>query len=99
MFLIKTLNKQHAKSWKKFTINPITFERVARQLESCITSRLYQKKGVKSCLAKQAMWQVHIPLPQERNNRHYDVAKPNKQQQFALSAPILALKETHAITY
>ena len=31
------------------------------------------KKDVKSWLAKQALWQVHIPPPEEINHPHYDV--------------------------
>ena len=37
------------------------------------------KKAFKSCLAKQALWQVHIPPPKEINHSHYDVTKPNEQ--------------------
>ena len=46
------------------------------------TSR--QKKNIKSWLAKQALWQVHIPPPKEINDSHYDMTKPNKQHQFDL---------------
>ena len=46
------------------------------------TSR--QKKNIKSWLAKQALWQVHIPPPKEINHPHYDVTKPNEQHQFDL---------------
>ena len=42
------------------------------------------KKGIKSWLAKQALWQVHIPPPKEINHPHYDVTKPNEQHQFDL---------------
>ena len=37
------------------------------------------KKDIKSWLAKQALWQVHIPHPKEVNHPHYDVKKPNQQ--------------------
>ena len=40
------------------------------------------KKYIKSWLAKQALWQVHIPPPKEINHPHYDVTKPNEQHQF-----------------
>ena len=40
------------------------------------------KKDIKSWLAKQALWQVHIPPPKEINHPHYDVAKTNEQHQF-----------------
>ena len=40
------------------------------------------KKDIKSWLAKQALWQVHIPPPKEINHPHYDVTKPNEQHQF-----------------
>ena len=46
--------------------------------------RLCQKKDIKSWLAKQALWQVHIPPPKEINHPHYDVTKPNEQHQFDL---------------
>ena len=42
------------------------------------------KKDIKSWLAKQALWQVHIPPPKEINHPHYDVTKPNEQHQFDL---------------
>ena len=44
-----------------------------------ITSML--KKDIKSWLAKQALWQVHIPPPKERHHPHYDDTKPNEQHQ------------------
>ena len=31
------------------------------------------KKDPKSWLAKQALWQVHIPPPKETNHPHYDM--------------------------
>ena len=42
------------------------------------------KKDIKSWLAKQALWQVHIPPPKEKNHSHFDVTKPNVQHQFDL---------------
>ena len=42
------------------------------------------KKDIKSWLARQALWQVHIPPPKEIHYPHYDVTKPNEQQQFDL---------------
>ena len=42
------------------------------------------KKDIKSWLAKQALWQVHIPPPKEINHPHYDVTKPNEQHQIDL---------------
>ena len=42
------------------------------------------KKDTKSWLAKQALWQFHIPPPKEIHHPHYDVTKPNKQHQFDL---------------
>ena len=42
------------------------------------------KKDIKSWLAKQVLWQVHIPPPKEINHPHYDVTKPNEQHQFDL---------------
>ena len=42
------------------------------------------KKDIKSWLAKQELWQVHIPPPKEINHHHYDVTKPNEQHQYDL---------------
>ena len=42
------------------------------------------KKDIKSWLAKQALWQVHIPPPKEINHPHYDMTNPNEQHQFDL---------------
>ena len=42
------------------------------------------KKYIKSWLAKQALWQVHIPPSKEINHPHYDVTKPNEPHQFDL---------------
>ena len=37
------------------------------------------RKDIKSWLAKQVLWQVHIPPPNEIHHPHYDVTKPNEQ--------------------
>ena len=37
---------------------------------------------LKPWLAKQELWQVHIPLQKEINHTHYDVAERNEQHQF-----------------
>ena len=42
------------------------------------------KRDIKSWLAKQALWQVHIPPPREINHPHYNATKPNEQHQFDL---------------
>ena len=42
------------------------------------------RKDIKSWLAKQALWQVHTPLPREIHHPHHDVTKPNEQHQFNL---------------
>ena len=47
-----------------------------------ITSIL--RKGIRSWLAKQALWQVHIPPPKKIHHPHYNMAKPNEQHQFDL---------------
>ena len=39
------------------------------------------KKDIKSWLAKQALWQVHIQPPKETNHLHYDVTETNYQHQ------------------
>ena len=36
------------------------------------------KKDIKSWLAKQTLYQVHIPPAKEIHHAHYDVIKPNK---------------------
>ena len=36
------------------------------------------RKDIKSWLAKQEIWQVHIPPSREINHPHYDVTKPNE---------------------
>ena len=41
-------------------------------------------KDIKSWLAKQALWQIHIPPPKEIHLPHYDVTKPNEKHQFDL---------------
>ena len=46
--------------------------------------KFMSKKDIKSLLAKQALWQVHIPPPKETHHPHYDVTKPNEQHQFEL---------------
>ena len=38
-----------------------------------ITSML--RKEIRSWLAKQELWQVHIPVPNERHHPHYDATK------------------------
>ena len=42
------------------------------------------KIDIKPWLAKQAIWQIHIPPPKEIHHPHYDVTKPNEQHQFDL---------------
>ena len=42
------------------------------------------RKDIRSWLAKQALWQVHIPPPKEISHPHYDLTKPNEQHQFDL---------------
>ena len=42
------------------------------------------KKDIKLWLAKQVLWQVHIPPPKKIHHPHYDVTKPNEQHQFDL---------------
>ena len=35
------------------------------------------QKDIKSGLAKQILWQFHIPPPKEIHHPHYDARKPN----------------------
>ena len=39
---------------------------------------------IKPWLAKQVIWQVHIPPPKEVNHPYYDVTRPNEHHQFDL---------------
>ena len=55
--------------------------KVIRELHK-ITS--IPKNDFKPWLAKQSLWQVHIPPPNETNHPHYDVTKPNEQHKFDL---------------
>ena len=41
-------------------------------------------KDIKSWLAKQALWQDHIPPPKGIHLPHYNVTKPNEKRQFDL---------------
>ena len=36
------------------------------------------REDIESWLAKQALWQAHIPLPKEIHHPHYDVTKANE---------------------
>ena len=55
---------------------------------------------IKSWLAKEALWQVHIPPPKEIHHLHYDVTKPNEQHQFdLLYVPHNVPKEMRASIY
>ena len=40
--------------------------------------RSISKKDIKSWLAKETLWQVHILTPKEINHLHYDVTKSNE---------------------
>ena len=40
------------------------------------------KKDIKSWVAKQALWKVHITPPKQIHHPHYDVTKPNEQRQI-----------------
>ena len=59
----------------------LTGSRAIKELHK-ITSM--SKKDIKSWLAKQTLWQVHIPPPKEIHHPHYDMTKPNEQHQFDL---------------
>ena len=72
------------KNYIRHTTCSIAFGLVLRQKKSCIKLRLSQKKDIKSWLAKQTLWQAHIPPPKEIHHPHYDVTKSNKQHQFHL---------------
>ena len=43
------------------------------------------KEDIGSWLAKQALWQVHIPPRKKIDHPHYDVTKPNEEYQFDLA--------------
>ena len=42
------------------------------------------KAVIKSWLAKQALWQVHMPRPKSINRPHFEINIPNQQHQFDL---------------
>ena len=42
------------------------------------------RKDIRSWLATQVLWQVHITTPKEINHPHYYVTKSNEQHQFDL---------------
>ena len=42
------------------------------------------REDIRTWLAKQALWQVHIPPLREIHHPHYDVTKSNEQHQFDL---------------
>ena len=44
----------------------------------------FPKKKIKSWLAKQVLWQVHIPAPKTIDRPHYQVTIPNQLHQFDL---------------
>ena len=91
---VKTIEQEHSSTMLMkqclSTIRLITFGQVARQLKSCVKLSLCRKKVVvvknvvRSWLAKQPLWQVHIPPLEEINHPHYDVTKPIEQLQFNL---------------
>ena len=39
-------------------------------------------KKVNQWLAKQTLWQVHVPIPKQVNKAHFPVKVPNQQHQF-----------------
>ena len=43
-----------------------------------------KSKEIKSWLAKQAFWQVHLPAPKKIDRPHYEITKPNEMHQFDL---------------
>ena len=57
------------------------------------------RKYIRSSLAKQALWQVHIPPPKEINHPHYDVTKPNEPHQFVLLYMSLNVFEGNTYKY
>ena len=42
------------------------------------------RKDIRSWLAKETLWQIHIPVPNEIHHPHYNVRKHNEQHQFDL---------------
>ena len=54
------------------------------------------KKDIKSWLAKQALWQVHLPPPKEIRHPHYDVIKLiSNTNLVGFICLIIFSKETH----
>ena len=87
------------KNRKKSCINLITLEQIARQLQSCIKSCLYQKRISSLGCRSRALCQVHTLAPQKINQPYYDAPKPIEQHHFDLSyVPYMSLKGTNTST-
>ena len=53
------------------------------------------RKDIRSWLATQALWQVHILPPEEIHHPHFDVTKPNEQHSLVcFICHIMSLKKT-----
>ena len=57
------------------------------------------KKDIKSWLAKQAFWKVHMRPPKDIHHPHYDVTKPKDQHQFDLLYMSRNLSEGNTYKY
>ena len=63
---------------------PIRFWTGGKAIKELHKVTFMPRKDIKSWLAKQAPWQVHIPLLKEIYHPHYNVRKSNEQHQFDL---------------
>ena len=55
-----------------------------RAIKKLYETTKLSKKIIKSWLAKQALWQVHIQPPKNIDHPHYQVTIPNQLHQFDL---------------
>ena len=53
-----------------------------KAIEKLVKKSDYSENQVKEWLAKQAIWQIHLPAPRKINRPHYFIEKPNYLHQF-----------------
>jgi hypothetical protein len=57
---------------------------VGNQAIEKLTKAGFKPRAIRKFLAKQALWQIHIPPPEKIEHPHYEITKPNFQHQFDL---------------
>ena len=63
---------------------PDQLRTVSKAIKELHKIRSMSRKDIRSWLAKQELWQIHIPVPKEIHHPQYDVTKPNEQPEFDL---------------